>query len=251
MASSPAKVFVAENGFYRRLGIGLAIFALLGFATANLGGFTDVTVMPRATHAHALVMTGWVALFVVQNILGAGANLSLHRKLGWAGVILAGLVVITGIAAQLATIAAGRVPGLFGNGYFFALGFVNLTLFSAFVIAAVINRKRTDWHRRLMLGSFIILLEPVLGRVLLVITGLAGMDSSPGAEAPPRMMVEMLRFVPQLLIVLGIIWRDRAIRGSVHPALWWVLGSVLASYLATNLIGYSAPVTELANSIAP
>ncbi|VVS98749.1 hypothetical protein [Erythrobacter sp. EC-HK427] len=251
MASSPAQQFVKENGFYRRVGLGLAGFALAAFAIVNIGGYTNIFAMPRATHIHAIVMVAWVALFAVQNIIGAGANIALHRKLGWAGIVLATAVIITGLATQIATLSAGRVPPIFDPGYFLALGVVNMTLFGGFITAAIINRKRTDWHRRLMLGSFIVFLEPVLGRAMLVITTLAGMDNSPGATPPPPIVIEMLRFVPHLLIVGAIVLRDRTIRGSVHPALWWVLAAVLVSYGATNLLGYSAPFQELAASLVP
>ncbi|WP_052768827.1 hypothetical protein [Aurantiacibacter marinus] len=250
MASSPAQVFVRENAFYRKLGIGLALFAGTIFLAAGIAGFTDIRAMPGATHVHAAVMTAWLALFAVQNWLGAGANIALHRRLGWLGAGLAVLVVVSGVYAQFATIGAGRVPVLFGNGYFLALGLVNLALFSAFFISAIRMRKRTDWHRRLMLGSLIIIFEPVLGRVLLIATVLAaGEVPGPEFEPPPRLAVEGMRMGLHLLIVLPIMLRDRAIRGKVHPALWWVLASLFASYGMINLLGEFPPVDAFADSL--
>ena len=46
-------------------------------------------------HVHGLLMTAWVVLFVVQIWLVRSHRVSLHRRLGVAGVVLAVAVAIT------------------------------------------------------------------------------------------------------------------------------------------------------------
>src|SRR5687767_15799571 len=49
-------------------------------------------------HAHGLVMSAWVLYFIVQVALIRTKNVKLHMTMGIAGVVLAAIVIITGLA---------------------------------------------------------------------------------------------------------------------------------------------------------
>ncbi len=248
MATSPAQIFIWENGFYRKVAIGLALLVLAGFALFNLAGLTDVRLMPRSTHLHGIVMGSWLLLFVVQNFLGAGRDLSLHRKLGWFGAALAVLAVITAWNTGIVTTALNRAPPVFYTPYFLALNFVQPVFFATFVAFAIVLRKRTDWHRRLMLGAIIIVAEPAIGRLAIMasVPALDGPEAAIPILSAKQWIIPLIEMSVQLLIVAFIAWRDARARGSVHPAIKVIAVAVPAFYAALWLLAGVAPFADYA-----
>jgi hypothetical protein len=240
MATSPsaAQIFASENRLYKRVALAIAALMVVGFGLFNLLGVTDLRVMPRSAWLHGLVMFAWLCLFVVQSFLGTGRNLALHRKLGWFGVGLMVLAVITAWNTGFTTTMVDRGPPVFYPPYFLGLNLLTPVFFAGFVIAAIRNRKRTDWHRRLMLGAILIVCEPALGR--LTIISLVAVMGSPEAAielgVANQWLVPTVEMTVQVGIVGVIALRDRAVRGSVHPAIWWAMGGVAALYTSIWLL---------------
>lgn len=248
MATSAAQLFVMENRFYGRAAIALCVLIVVGFALFNILGITDITVMPRSAHLHGVLMSSWVILFLVQNALGAGRNLSLHRKLGWLGAALAAASILAAWNTGFVTTALDRAPPIFYPPYFLALNLITPVLFGGMIIAAIANRKRTDWHRRLMLGALILVIEPALGRLGIIGTAVAmgGPENAIPFLVPRPWFVPMLEMTVQVAIVLAIMARDRSMRGSVHPALKWVLAAVVGLYAGNWLLAAVPPFAEYA-----
>lgn len=253
MEANSAQGFATQNRYFRRTGVVLVAIAALGFAIFNLAGLTDIGAMPSATHLHAITMTAWLGVFIAQVLLATGGQIETHRRLGRIGVALALVTFVTGFAAIFATFGAGRVPPIFPPGYFLMLGFANITLFGLFVAAAAMMRKRTDWHKRLMLGSMVMIYEPVLGRTLpfLIIPALGGPDAAFPAILANREIFELFRFAVHVAIALLLLVLDRRATGRVHPASWLVVGAVVLIYALANGMGLSDPVTQYALNLMP
>lgn len=253
MATLPAQRFAAENRYFKRAAIVLVAVAALGFLVFNLAGITDIFAMPSATHLHAVAMSAWLAVFAAQVLLATTGNIALHRRLGWAGIVLALVSVVTGFMAIFATFEAGRVPPIFPPGYFLMLGYCNILLFGAFVAGAAAMRKRTDWHKRLMLGSMVMIYEPVLGRTLpfFVIPALGGPEAAFPAILANREAFEAFRFAVHLAIALALLWFDWRASGRVHPATWLMVAGVVTIYALANGVGLTAGFTEYAVSLTP
>lgn len=240
-----------ENRYLNRSVIALIAIAMIGFALFNLSGATDITQMPLITHVHAVGMSAWLILLLVQSHLGSRGHLTLHRPLGWFGAALAAFIVITGLMTAFHSIAAGRVPPFFQPGYFLMLGTMNFGLFSAFVIAAILMRKTTAWHRRLMLGALIMIFEPVLGRIipLVLIPIMGGPEVAFPVMMEQRGGLELLRAGAHLGIVAVLMVGDRLVTGRIHPAYPIMAACVAALYLVVNTVGALAPVTEFATGL--
>ncbi|MGC8107726.1 hypothetical protein, partial [Salmonella enterica] len=58
------------------------------------------------------------------------------------------------------------VPPFFTPAYFLALNACFFLGFPLTVLLAVLRRRETAWHARLMLAANILLLDPALGRLL-------------------------------------------------------------------------------------
>ena len=75
-------------------------------------------------------------------------------------------MLILGCAVTLVMVRAGRVPFFFTPLQFIALDIFSLFAFIGLMIAGIVNRRRTDWHRRLNFCAMTLLLGPAVGRLL-------------------------------------------------------------------------------------
>jgi len=124
--------------------------------------------LPWLVHLHGALMTSWFLLFFVQTRLISAHRVDWHRRLGVFGAVLAGLTVIVGAAVAIR--AAERdihLPSIGGPPPLMFMGFILFVLlvFAILVGAALLLRRRTDWHKRLMLLSCLSLVGPGLSRI--------------------------------------------------------------------------------------
>ena len=114
---------------------------------------------------HAAVMTTWVLLFAAQAWLVSSKRIKLHMKLGWAGVGLAVLILVTGYMVSIASAQRGNsVPGIPPN-VFMIVPLMDLVLFVIFFGGAIYLRKSPAEHKRLMLLSAANFLPPAAARM--------------------------------------------------------------------------------------
>ncbi len=176
----------ANRQFYTWVAAGAALIVFLGFARSYyLDRFFFNEPLTPLLHVHGLLLTLWFVLFLVQVRLVAMRRVDLHRQLGVAGAVLAGLaVVVGGAVAFLASkreflahpdstrdLVGFAVPAIAGLAIL--CGF--LLNFSLFVGLAIYFRRRTDIHKRLMLLATCSILGPALARIFvpyLVSTGI-------------------------------------------------------------------------------
>jgi hypothetical protein len=158
---------------------------------------------------------------VIQPTLAERADTTLHRRVGWFGVAMATAVVVIGIYTARHALAAGRQPPFFTPPYFLSLTHIGLAFFAGTVIAAILCRKDTGWHRRLMLGSTVLLMEPALGRLLPM----------------PLLMPwgDTAVLLVQLLTMTLVIGHDRRTLGRVHPATLTMVGVLVVNHVLIEI----------------
>jgi hypothetical protein len=164
---------LARRQFDRRLFLTAAILfplvIFIGFApTYYLKGLFGTRPLPsNLVHLHGLVMTAWVVLFVVQVRLISAKQVRLHQTLGYAGIGLATLILMTGLPTALraakygSTAAPAGIPPL----SFMIVPVADLVMFALFFGAAVICRRRPADHKRLMLLTAINYIPPAIARI--------------------------------------------------------------------------------------
>jgi hypothetical protein len=231
-----ARVGAGDQSFWRAMMLGLALFIIFGFAQFSARGFVNIGAVPAYVHFHAAIMISWLALSVVQATLIQRDNLPLHRKLGWLGAVLAAGVVVTGSYVGISAIQAGRQPPFFSPPYFLALTQFGMLCFAVVVTLAILRRRQTEWHKRLMVGAMILLLEPALGRILPM----------------PFIMPwgELLVLVIQLGVFGIVVRHDRRVRRRVHPATLTGMAAVVIAHMGVELLAITPPFVALANGIA-
>jgi hypothetical protein len=161
-----------DRRFYGWSAIAIALIALVGFArTYYLKGFFGTRTLPPFVHFHGLVMSAWVVLFFVQTRLIAVHRVALHRSLGILGCGLATLVVVVAAAATLQAAQREVAAHVIGPFHFLiGINFINLFAFAVLFGAAIVWRKRSDYHKRLMLLATVNLLAPAIARISLIFT---------------------------------------------------------------------------------
>lgn len=231
-----ARGYMADQDYFTRFTVALALLILFGFAQFAMRGFVDVRRISWLTHVHGVLMIAWLGLAIAQNIFVGRGELGMHRRLGWLAAALVAGTAVVGVAVGYSAIAEQRVPPFFSNPYFLALTAVESIVFAAVVGWGVSLRRNTQWHRRAMLGATVIILEPALGRLL-----------------PMPLMVgwsEWAILAIQLL-VLGILARhDRKVLGHVHPATLRLMAIVTLLHMTIYALAILPPFAALAESIA-
>lgn len=234
---SPVRAIGRGNGFYLGMAIAIALTVIGGFGQFALRGMVDVAQVPFWVHVHAAVFMAWTLLFVAQNALIQRGTLALHRRLGWTAAGLAGAMVPLGAFTAAMSVMLGRVPPFFPPPIFVALNILELTAFAGLMTAAIRLRKRTDWHKRLMIFAMIAIMGPAFGRILPM-----PLLGDKGGLAV--MAGQMLFVLPMLLYDLG---RERR----VHPATLVGATVILLEGLAVPLLAATPPVLALTAMLSP
>ena len=228
--------FMADQAYFTRFTIALALFILFGFAQFSLRGFVDVRAAPLLTHVHGVFMVAWLGLAVAQNMLVQRGELRVHRMLGWVAVALVAGIAVMGVSVGFSAVAGHRVPPFFPSAYFLALTMIEPVVFAAIVLWGVSMRRDTQGHRRAMLGSLVIILEPALGRLLPM--------PLMGGWGPWTILAVQL-------IVLAILARhDGKVLGGVHRVTVVLIGIVVATHLAIHGLAAFGPFGAYAERLA-
>lgn len=142
-----------------------AVTGLLLFLT--LAGFSDnlLTNVGQRSNGdpkfiiHGLFCLAWMVILTTQANLVRAGNIRLHRKLGIAGFIVAiGVTLSTLFVFWAVWKGWDRMP------FYIQANRVLLPSYAVLVALAFLNRRRPDWHKRLILVASLYMLEPVLSR---------------------------------------------------------------------------------------
>ncbi|MEQ8741875.1 adenylate cyclase [Parasphingorhabdus sp.] len=228
--------FFADQSFFTKFSAILALIIIFGFAQFAARGIVDISAAPVWVHLHGIMMLLWLGLFVGQNVLIQRGAIKNHRRLGWFSLVAAFVVVTLTCFTGYMAVALGRQPPFFSGPYFLALVYVEALVFLAMIIWAITKRRHTQWHRRLMFGATIIILEPAFGRLLpLPLMGDWG---------------EWVIMLVQLGFVAVIARHDRRALGQVHPATAAIAVIVVAVHVAVASLALWAPLASFAESVA-
>ena len=233
VATSSTSAESRERLFFLVMAIAIATTVVVGFSLFLAAGISTFN-SPWWVHVHAVTFMAWIGFYVLQNTLVFRNDIALHRRLGRIGAGYAVWVVLVGLVLTPLTLAVGRSPPFFTPAYFLALDLVNVVIFGALFYAAIRNRKRTDWHRRLMLCATICVIAPAVGR-LVVLSG-----NTPTAAV----LVSLL-----LIYVVVAMLFDWANRGRIHAAYFWGAGALVLMGAAIELLAAVPAFAALAGRI--
>lgn len=162
----------ARRQFDRRLflisAVAFPITILVGFGpTYYARGLVSAPLPSLLVHVHGLMMTLWVALFVVQVALISAKRVRLHQRLGYAAIGLALLIIATGLPTGLRAAKYGSPstpPGIPPLS-FLVVPIFDLMMFALLFGGAIYYRRRPAAHKSLILLTALNFLPPALGRM--------------------------------------------------------------------------------------
>lgn len=224
---------------YPALALAISLTAFAGFAFTYLGPLASGTYpeVSWAVHAHGIVYLAWCVFLPVQATLARRA-FKAHRALGLCSLGLAAAMAFLGflvIGVKVQQALAGEGPAFWKmSGIPIAAG---LVMFLGLYVAALLNRHRPDWHKRLMISAASVVIAAGAWRVWV---GVFGMHD----WAMPASLAST-----KLFILAGMI-HDFATRRRVHPA-WWVgLGVSIAVEAGSIMVVGTPLATPIAQAIA-
>jgi hypothetical protein len=221
----------SERTFYTWAAVVAALVVFAGFArTYYLKGAFGTPDLSALKHLHGFVMTAWFTLFLVQVRLVATGRTRIHRKLGVAGAVLAVLVVIVGTTTALVAAKNGATPGP-PPLVFLAIPLGDMVVFAALISAAILYRKRSDFHKRLMLLATLSILTAAIARIPLEFLQAGGLPAFFGATD---------------LLILAFVAADTVKNRRLHPAMIAGVLVIVGSQVARFLIAGTPQWTSFA-----
>lgn len=154
-----------EHRFFSTMSVFLFVVITLGFAnTYGARIFLNNESVPSIIHIHALIFCSWLILFVIQCFFILRKKIALHKKMGALGMILAGVMLFSGIITGVSAAKMGHL-GIPGVEFPTAEGFLLLNISSACIFAILafagwIYRHDPQTHKRLMLMATVAGLAP-------------------------------------------------------------------------------------------
>jgi hypothetical protein len=130
-------------------------------------------------------------------------------------------MTVFGFLAEIKEIQHAGVAGNLDAGLSFSiLPLWHLVFFATFVALAIMNIRRPEWHRRLMLVASILILNAPLARPFIYFLGFHGhMPVAAGLPSPPRALdgIQPEDYVLNLILLIPIA-HDWLKRGRPHLA---------------------------------
>jgi hypothetical protein len=165
---------------------------------------------PLVIHIHGGFAFAWVGLFLLQTSLIHIRKYALHKTFGWLGIAIASGVMITLVPAGMYVVKRDLCNGVGEASYSSLVGIVTSgIMFFVLVLAAMLERKDPEYHKRLMVLSLIVVLWPAWFRFRHYFPSV------------PRPDIWFALVLPDSLIVGAWIW-DKVKNGSIHPVLKYV-----------------------------
>jgi hypothetical protein len=196
-----------DRRFFAGMALAAALVVFIGFApTYYLRSTFGGSPVPTAlVHLHGALSTTWMLLFIVQTSLIAARRADIHRRVGVGGAVLAAALLVVGWftaieAARRGVTRPGGPPPL----AFLSVPLGTLTAFGILATTGLLNRRRPETHRRLMLLATIALLTPALARFRFLNGG-----------GP---LVAILGTAAFVMVCLAY---DRFYHRRIHPAFLW------------------------------
>ena len=201
------------------LAIGVGGFAPTYWLQVPAGTFTGTPLM----HIHAVVFTGWLLLLVGQNWRIAQGRLDHHKAWGLVGISLATAMLVIGWLTAIVGLEE-RLAGGFGDKSraFLIVPLFSVTTFFAFVVAAIANIRRPEWHKRFIFVGTAIALMAAVARFFLIYNKGFAPGVRPGNFPPNPVNASLPALAVVCLIVVAGMIHDWRTRGRPHPA--WTIG---------------------------
>lgn len=232
-----------EHPFHFAFLIGCTAVIFYGFSHTAGRLFDPTQHLPWIFHVHALLTISWLFLMIVQSGLVQSGNVARHRRLGIWGAVLGTAVVVVALIISVVgrrlDVASSKPPIDPLTWSFLALPAIGALTFGVLLAAAIYWRRRSDWHRRLMM-------------LVMVTATVAGLGRFPPLFPDALSKVIGIPegfwwcFVGSDLLMALLMVRDRVVEGRVHRVYWIAAPLIIISQIATEYLIFGQPAWWMA-----
>jgi hypothetical protein len=234
-----------SSWIYPGLALSMCVTAFWGFAYTYFipmfaGAYPDVS---PTLHLHGWSFFLWYLLVPIQAMLIASGRVRLHMTLGSASLVLAAVMVFTGILVASVRIEHGLTATEVNEfvtfwAYFGQLIMYNLLLFVIFYGTAISKRKQPHIHKRMIILATASVLPAAIFRIIVALGDFYWL-ATPGWVMPAAF------FLPGLFIIIGMV-HDKITKGYIHRA--YLIG--LPVLLGVHAFGLVTAGTALGETIS-
>lgn len=208
IATAPVDRQATERKFYSRYALVLVALVFLGFAPSfYLRGYVTVPrpnpTLPPAVLLHGLFFTGYMLAFVAQTQLVAAGRRDLHMKLGMLTMLLALAIIPLMYLVGVWQVARANQPPFTDALNWTIVPLASIPVYAVLVGLGWKHRRQAQYHKRYMLCSALLMMDPAIGRLPI---------------APPTLGGFTFLFLLALATFIPLIWWDRKTLGRIHPA---------------------------------
>ena len=243
-----------RDSFYFWMAVLMLACTIIGFGySLGSGKWNSQAPTPVYLILHGIFQLAWFVWFLLQTSLVRRGNFAMHRRTGVAGVLIGVLALITmpfvflnvparilahgvTLESDMSSIPIQGIEGMQVGDFLIEIvlgGFAQMAAFALLLGLAVAQRKRPDWHKRLMLFASLSVIGPAFAR-LSRIPGFGGEDSP---------------FLPMTLLALLLapLIHDVVKERRIHKASWLGIASVIGLQIAFRLLA----ATPLGEQLVP
>jgi hypothetical protein len=253
----PQRSHQKRRWFYMGAGVFSILLAFAAFGPSLIDHSRRYAPPSALYIAHGATNLVWLALFLTQATLVARGRVDVHRRLGWAGPVVAAAVIV--MAVDIVIDGAFRQSDLSGDvarlllapgappfteaeliaAIWGPLG--NLLSFTILVAAGILFRHRPEVHKRLMVFALV----PFWIMSLLHLSG-----HLVGRVPVSQGVLQVFWPTASLLLLMAIPIYEKVSKGRIHPASVWIPVLFVAwTILSQAVIFRSAPAFKLASWI--
>jgi len=199
---------LAERRFYSRMALFLILLVFLGFAPSfYLRGYVNVPrpnpSLPPAVLLHGILFTLYMLAFVAQTQLIAAGRRDLHKKLGPATMVMALAIIPLMYLVGVWQVDRANQPPFTDPLNWTIVPLASIPVFAFMVWTGWKRRREAQWHKRAMLCSALMMMDPAIGRLPI---------------APPTLGGFTILFGLALATFIPLFIWDRRTLGHIHPA---------------------------------
>ena len=210
----------------------VALITFVGFYKKYFSLFPGFEGLKNIHHFHAIALTTWLSMLIVQPILIAKNKMNAHRMIGKFSYILVPIMFVSMLLAYhnqyLRFVSEGKSEKE-------ALAFVfspatDAIPFLIFYLLAILNKRDTEKHMRYMISTGIVIGGPGLGRIFMT---WMGMDIFAAIG---------LMTLITLLVFIGFIIYDRVkkkkfrINPFIIAFIIWLIPNILVIFFPSTAI---------------
>jgi len=224
-----------DRYFYFLMSLLIAVVVVYGFShTINENLIHPAIPRPFILYIHAAVFSTWLVFYIFQSVLIRTHHVALHRLTGWFGVALGVTMPVLGISTAIAMARFNTVRLHYpGAAEFLIIPFFDIICFTIPFALAIYWRKKSEFHRRLILIATCALTSAAFGRF------------------PPQIMPYVWFYAGvDILILLGVV-RDLIVNRRVHQVYLYALPAFIVAQIAVmhTYLHASPWWTNIANAI--